>query len=85
LTALVYGVAALILNGLYDVLDRDLPWVQMGSGAAVAGALSVVACFSAGVTLVAPIKILLLALLSAVLTPLLFFALDYLRLAWRSS
>jgi rod shape-determining protein MreD len=84
-TALVYGIAALILSAMREAFDRDLPWVQMGAGALVSAAVSVTACVSHGFTLGALVKIALLAGLSAVVTPLLFFGLDYLRLLWRTS
>ena len=82
-SALVYVILALLLHRFRGALDRDLPVLQIGAGllvALVAGIVgSGVAGFPAGTTL----KLFYLSLLSAFITPVLFFALDYLRYQWR--
>lgn len=80
LTALIYGTFVLATITVREVLDRDLPWVQMGAGALAAGAASLAACAVIGFSFSAVAKIVLVALASAVVTPLVFFIIDYLGL-----
>ncbi len=80
MTALMYGTFAVAIVTVREVLDRDLPWVQMGAGALAAGAASLAACAVIGFSISAIFKIMLVALASAVVTPLVFFAIDYLGL-----
>ena len=80
ISALAYGIVATVLTGLSEVFDRDLPWVQLGAGAVSSAAASFAACAVLGLSGGALGKILALAVLSGAVTPLLFFALDYLRL-----
>jgi rod shape-determining protein MreD len=77
LTALAYGIAATILSSLHETFDRDLPWVQMGAGALTSAAVSFAACCVVGFNILAVVKTLALAAISAVVTPVLFFVLDY--------
>ena len=84
LTALVYGIAAVILTSARAALDRDLPWVQMAAGALTSAALSFAACCVVGFSFGAFIKLLLLAATSAVVTPPLFLTLDSVRYATRT-
>jgi len=85
LTALAYGIAAIILASVRTVLDRDLPWVQMGAGALTSAGVSFAACCVVGLSFVAFIKLLLLAIISAVVAPLLFLGLDAVRYVTRPS
>jgi rod shape-determining protein MreD len=84
-SALAYGIAATVLTAMRDALDRDLPWVQMGAGALLAASGSLGACVVVGLSIGAVAKILGLACLSALVTPFLFFAMDYGRMVWRSA
>jgi rod shape-determining protein MreD len=79
LAALAYGIAAIILSSLHETFDRDLPWVQMGAGAVTSAAVSIAACAVVGFSIGAIVKTFVLAAISAVVTPLLFFVLDYTR------
>ena len=79
ISALAYGMMALLITGMRDALDRDLPWVQMGAGALASTAVAVVAIFVVGVSGGMIFKMILVASLSGVITALLFFALDYAR------
>jgi rod shape-determining protein MreD len=83
ISALAYAFAAGILIGTRDALDRDLPWVQMAAGALASGACSVAACAVIGFTFSALAKLVVLALLSSLLTPVLFFAADHVRARWK--
>jgi rod shape-determining protein MreD len=84
LSALAYGIAATILSSLHETFDRDLPWVQMGAGALASMAISFAACCVVGFGIGAVLKALALAAISAVVTPLLFFVLDYARYKTRA-
>jgi len=85
LTALAYGIAATILSSLRETFDRDLPWVQMGAGALASTAVSFVACCVVGFSIGAVAKTLVLAVIGAFVTPLVFFVLDYTRYRARAS
>jgi rod shape-determining protein MreD len=82
MTALAYGIAAILMTNLREVLDRDLPWVQLGAGALTSAAVAILAFFAIGISFGAVFKIILVASISGVLTVLLFFTLDFARLAW---
>jgi rod shape-determining protein MreD len=81
ITALAYGAATLVLAGLRDVLDRDLPPLQFVAGALV----SATAAIAAGCVLGFSWKIIPVAGTTGLITPLFFFATDYTRLAVRTS
>lgn len=85
ITGLAYGGAALLLSGLREALDRELPWVQISAGAWTAAASATVACVVVGFSQGAMLKIVLLAALSAVIAPMVFFAADYARQLWRTA
>lgn len=70
LTVVGYTAPAVLVVTLQRSLDRDLPWVQAGAGAVVAGFAALLGSLTAGFTGAALVKILLLAMLGAVLTPL---------------
>ena len=80
MTALIYGIFALIIIGVREAFDRDLAWVQMGAGAIGAAATSLSACAVLGFSFGATVKILLIAIVSAVVAPLVFLVIDSLRL-----
>ncbi len=77
-TVAAYALAAFILVALARAFDREGLWMQMLSGAiaSVAASLPFVGAHGA-----IP-KLLLLAVLSAVVTPFVFFVLDFAK--WRT-
>ena len=81
ITALAYGIAALLLTGLRDVLDRGIPPLQFASGALVSAAAAVAAFFVLGFSF----KILFVAGFAGVITPFFFFAADYTRFMVKTS
>jgi rod shape-determining protein MreD len=81
-SAVAYGVSALLMTNLRDALDRDLPWVQLGAGALTSAAAAVIAFFVVGVSFGAVLKMGAVASISGIIAVLLFFVLDYARLAW---
>lgn len=85
ISALAYSAAALVMIFLRDALDRELPWMQIGAGIATSAAAAVVASFVVGISFGMIFKILFVAAISGVITPVLFFALDYAGMRWRSA
>ncbi len=81
ITALAYGMSALLLTGLRNVLDRDIPSLQFVAGALVSAAAAAVAFFVVGFSF----KILPVAGLAGIITPFFFFAADYTRFTVRTS
>lgn len=81
-SALAYGIAAVLATSLREALDRDLPWVQFSAGALTSLAAGFIAFCVVGISFGAIFKTALVASLSGVLTVALFFALDYARMAW---
>jgi rod shape-determining protein MreD len=77
-SVVAYFVVAFLLMGLRRFFDRETLWMQMSAGAFASVAVSVAACAVIGFGGVVP-KISLLALMSAVVTPLVFFVSDGLR------
>jgi rod shape-determining protein MreD len=84
LTGLAYGIVAVILSGMREALDRDLPWVQMGVGAVMSTGASFAALCILGFSISAILKLLLLAALSAVITPGVSLIADYCQLVTSS-
>jgi rod shape-determining protein MreD len=84
-TALLYGIGAVVLADTRETFDRELPWLQMGAGALLAAMTSVGACVVLGFSVGALFKILLVAAVSGIITPILFLAIDFLRLWGRAS
>jgi len=82
ISVLAYGTVALLITGMRDALDRDLPVVQMGAGALASTAMALAATVAVGISVGAVFKMALVASLSGVITVLLFFALDYARTVW---
>ncbi len=81
-SALAYGISSILMTSLREVLDRDLPWVQMGAGALTSTASAVIAFFCIGISFGVVFKMILVASISGTVTVLLFFVLDYARMAW---
>ena len=81
-SALAYGISALLMTGLSDALDRDMPWVQMGAAALTSAAAAVVAFFVIGISFGAVSEMVVVASISGIIAAMLFFVLDYTRLAW---
>lgn len=79
ITALAYGAAAVIITMMGDVLDREEPRVVIGAGALTAALASFAACCVVGFSLGAVMKLVALAGLSAVITPILFYSTDFIR------
>lgn len=82
LSVLAYGLSALLITGMGDVLDRDLPWVQIGAGALTSGAVAIIAFLAVGFSFGALVKLVVVAATSGITTVVLFFALDYARAVW---
>jgi len=82
LSVLAYGLAALLITATREVLDRDLPWVQFGAGAMTCGTVAVLQFFVVGISFTLLFKLMLVALITGIVTVVLFFALDYFRLLW---
>jgi len=80
ITALAFGAVAILITSMRDVLDRELPWVIMGAGALTAAVSSLAACCLAGFSMGALAKLLALTMMSAIVAPILFFAMEYVRL-----
>jgi rod shape-determining protein MreD len=81
LTALAYGIAAILVSAMHEVLDRDLPPLQFVAGALVSATASAAACLVLGFSF----KIVPVACLAGVITPFFFFATDYTRFVLRTS
>jgi cell shape-determining protein MreD len=79
---LAYGGSALLMTSLRDALDRDLPWVQLSAGALTSAVAAIIAFFVVGVSFGAVFKMVVVASISGIITVLLFFVLDYARMAW---
>ena len=82
LSALAYGISAILMTTLREVLDRDLPWMQMAAGALTSMAVAVLAFFTVGISLATVVKIALVAAISGIVTVIFFFVLDYSRMVW---
>jgi rod shape-determining protein MreD len=85
ISALAYSAAALVMIFLREALHRELPWVQFGAGAVTATGSAVIACVVAGISFGTILKVLLLAAITGLITPVLFFALDLARMKWRNA
>jgi rod shape-determining protein MreD len=80
---LAYASVTVLLSALHESFDREMPPLQVIAGALASAALSVVSCLVTGYPRWGFVKFGFLALLSAVITPLLFFVLDAVRFALR--
>jgi len=74
LTAFAYGVVAVVLTGLRDSLDGELPWVQMAVGGLLSAAASLAAWCVVGISTGAVFHLALLTVFSGLLTPVVFWA-----------
>ena len=81
-SALAFGISALLMTGLRDALDRDLPWVQLGVGALTSAAASIVAFLVVGISFSVVFKMAVVAFISGLIAVMLYFVLDYTRMAW---
>ena len=81
-SVLAYGISAILMTSLREVLDRDLPWVQMGAGILTSMAVAVIAFFVIGLSFGLVFKMVLVASISGIVTVLAFFALDYAQMVW---
>jgi rod shape-determining protein MreD len=77
LTAVAYGIAAILMTGMQEALDRDQPWLQMSCAALTTTLAAVAASFVVGITVGTVFKLALIAAISAAIAPLVFFALDF--------
>jgi rod shape-determining protein MreD len=82
ITALAYGICAILMTGLREALDRDLPWVQFSAGTLTSMAGAILACFVISISVGTIFKMILVASLSGVLTVMSFLVLDYARMTW---
>ena len=81
-SALAYGISAVLMTNLREILDRDLPWVQMGAGALTSMTVAIIALFAIGISVGMVFKMILVASISGIVTVMLFFALDYAGIVW---
>jgi len=81
-SALAYGISAVLMTNLREILDRELPWVQMGAGALTSMTVAVIALFAIGISVGMVFKMILVASISGIVTVMLFFALDYAGIVW---
>ncbi len=82
ITALAYGIAAIVITSLREALDRDLPWMQWSAGALTSITASIIVSFAVGLSIGNVFKMLMAASIAGMATVGLFFVLDYARLAW---
>lgn len=78
-TGLAYATVAFGITAMRDVMDPDLPWMQMAAGGALAGGVAVLGAGVAGFSATALLKILALGWWSALLTVVVFYAGDFCR------
>ena len=81
ISALAYGISTIVATSLRGALDRDLPWVQWSAGASTSITASVIAFFAVGLSFGSLPKMLVVASISGAVTVVLFFAIDYARMA----
>ncbi|MGD0058376.1 MAG: rod shape-determining protein MreD [Verrucomicrobiia bacterium] len=82
ISALAYGIAAIVTTSLREALDRDLPWMQWSAGALTSITASIIVSFAVGISIGNAFKMLMAASIAGMATVVLFFVLDYARLAW---
>ncbi|MGO9244227.1 MAG: rod shape-determining protein MreD [Verrucomicrobiia bacterium] len=82
ISALAYGISAIVMTSLREALDRDLPWMQWSAGALTSITASVIAFFAVGISIGNVLKMLMAATVAGMVTVVLFFVLDYARVAW---
>ncbi len=82
ISALAYGISAIVATSLRDALDRDLPWMQWSAGALASIIASIITFFATGLSFGNLFKMFVVASVAGMATVALFFVLDYARLAW---
>jgi rod shape-determining protein MreD len=82
ISALAFGIAAIVITSLREALDRDLPWMQWSAGGLTSITASTIAFFAVGISIGNVFKMLVAASIAGMATVVLFFILDYARLAW---
>lgn len=82
ISALAYGIAAVVMTSLREALDRDLPWVQWSAGTLTSVTASIIAFFVIGISIGNVLKMFMIASIAGMATVVLFFVVDYARLAW---
>ncbi len=80
LTAVAFVIAAIVMTGLRDVLARELPPVQLVAGAFTSALAGFAACCVAGFSFGGLFKVFVIAVITGVLTSLLFFGIEFARL-----
>ena len=81
MTAVAFSVAALLLSGMGEALDREIPPLQFAAGGIVSAAGAIAAFFVVGFSF----KIFLVATIAGIITPLFFFGADYVRYVVKTS
>jgi rod shape-determining protein MreD len=81
ISALAYGISAIVTTSLREALDRDLPWMQWSAGALTSITASIIAFFAVGISFGNVFKMLAAASIAGTVTLILFFVLDYARMA----
>lgn len=79
LSALAFGIATVLISAAGTVLERELPWFQMVAGAAVAAAANLAGWLASGPSAAGLGKVAAVAALTALVTPLVFVAGDWIR------
>jgi rod shape-determining protein MreD len=82
ISALAYGICAILMTSLREALDRDLPWVQFSAGVLTSMAVAILASFVISISVGTVFKMIVVASLSGVLTVMSFFVFDYARMTW---
>lgn len=82
ISALAYGIAAIVITSLREALDRDLAWMQWSAGGLTSVTASVIAFFAIGLSFGNVLKMLVVASVAGMATVVLFFVLDFARMAW---
>ena len=72
-------IVAVVLCRWQDELERDLPWIQLGAGALVAGCGALFVLPTTSISWGTPFKLLILMFLSSLVTPFVFALADWLK------
>jgi cell shape-determining protein MreD len=82
ITALAYGICAILMTSLREALDRDLPWVQFSAGMLTSMAGAILAFFVVSISVGTVFEMIVVASLSGAITVMSFFVFDYARMTW---
>lgn len=82
ISALAYGISAVVATSLRDALDRDLPWMQWSAGGVTSIIASIIVFVATGLSFGNVIKMFVVASIAGMATVVVFVVLDYARLAW---